>query len=886
MRRIWTFLGLMVFVPITLGQMETPPKKFEDFDKVVAGAKVYEGLFKLYQKDDHVYAEIQPNQLDRAYLAPISLARGGVGFAGHTLNFDEQWVISFKRVGDKIHLIRRNVRFKSNPGPVARAVETTYTDSVLMALRIKSIHPFRNSILIDLNDIFLSNFADLPFGFFDTNRSAWHKVKAFSKNVEFQVLATFSGRPTDDRVIDPRGNTMVIHYGIVELPEGYQPRHADDRVGHFLTAIKDFSTDDKDTSFVRYINRWRLERVDGSVWKEGGKLVPPKKKIVFWIEKSVPDEYRAVVREGILEWNKAFEKIGFRDAIEVRQQENEDFDPEDVTYSTFRWVTNDEGYAMGPSRANPFTGEIIDADIIFDASMVRFYKTSANFYKSERGITTEPDSPIQASRRGWLIPSVPLNTSASSLSWDTRESKSEDPYQERRNQLRAFRSGLCQCASHKQSELGFALAAMAATLNLKPGDKLPDEMILQAIKETVMHEVGHTLGLRHNFKASTMLKAEQLHDTNITRKQGLTASVMDYNPVNIAPKGVKQGDFFNTTIGPYDYWAIEYAYKPLTGGTEGEREELKKIASRCAEPGLDYGTDEDLATADPLINQWDLGADTLKFAQDRIALAEEMLKGIANRVVENGDGYQRARFAFSVMLNQYGNAAFLAASHVGGESIHRDHKGDKGARDPLVPIKGNKQREALKFLQEKIFTDTPFQFPPDQLRKLGADRWLHWGNEAAMRNVTYNLNDRILGVQRVALFELLNNNTLLRVQENVAKADLGDQSLQLGELFRSLSDSIFGDLPTAEKAPAYKATVIRRNLQRTYANELIRLAVRPGAPADARSLARLHLRELYKKTDALLQLPKGPTDDTTRAHLEDLKEQIDKALKATVTITP
>ncbi len=152
--------------------------------------------------------------------------------------------------------------------------------------------------------------------------------------------------------------------------------------------MKDFGSDSKDTAFVRYINRWRLERADGSPWKEGGKLVPPKKKIVFWIEKSVPDEYRAAVREGILEWNKAFEKIGFRDAIEVRQQENEDFDPEDINYSTFRWIATDRGYAMGPSRANPLTGEIIDADIIFDASMVRFYKRDQQtLQEREAGIT-------------------------------------------------------------------------------------------------------------------------------------------------------------------------------------------------------------------------------------------------------------------------------------------------------------------------------------------------------------------------------------------------------------------------------------------------------------------------------------------------------------------
>ena len=157
---------------------------------------------------------------------------------------------------------------------------------------------------------------------------------------------------------------------------------------------------------------------------------------------------------------------------------------------------------------------------------------------------------------------------------------------------------------------------------------MPDDLINQAIKEVVMHEVGHTLGLRHNFKASTMLPNDQLHDTKITREKGLVGSVMDYSPVNLAPKGVKQGDYFTTTIGPYDYWAIEYAYKPLSGGTEGEYAELQKIAAQGAQPGHDYGTDEDtFLTSDPLINRFDLGNDVMKFAEDRMLLSEELAQG-------------------------------------------------------------------------------------------------------------------------------------------------------------------------------------------------------------------------------------------------------------------
>src|SRR4029078_9100996 len=128
-----------------------------------------------------------------------------------------------------------------------------------------------------------------------------------------------------------------------------------------------------------------------------------------------------VVRVVIVNCNMPCDMIGFRDAIEVRQQEAEDFDPEDVTYSTFRWITTDIGYAMGRPRANPYTGEIIYADIIFDASMVRFYKRDQQLYRTDAGLTTEPDSPIQAARHGWSIPrSAMLGLS----SWNT---KADDP---------------------------------------------------------------------------------------------------------------------------------------------------------------------------------------------------------------------------------------------------------------------------------------------------------------------------------------------------------------------------------------------------------------------------------------------------------------------------
>jgi hypothetical protein len=889
----------LLLIVVTPGAAEpgddAPEKKFGDFAKLTKGAKEVDGLFKLWHKDDHVYMEIQPQQFDKPLLAPIAIARG-LGSGGTTLNDDDQWVLVFRRVGDKVHLIRRNVRYQAKPGtPAAKAVETTYADSVIMALKIEALNPIRNAVVIDLNEIFFTDFARLPLGSIDTSRTVWQKVKGYPKNIELQVAATYTGGGRENGVIDSRGKTVVIHYGLVELPDSYQPRLADDRVGYFLTVVKDFSSESRESSFVRYVNRWRLERADGSPWKEGAKVVPPKKKIVFWIEKSVPDEYRAAVREGILEWNKAFEAIGFRDAIEVRQQENEDFDPEDINYNTFRWTTNDQGYAIGPSRANPLTGEILDADILFDASMVRYWKTSHLVQRPGKGYE-EPASLIQASQRGWLMPRPSLIIGQSG--WDSRPAA--DPEEQLRLHFQMFRQGMCQCASQKRFELGLGAMTWMAR---NPGEKVPDELIAQSIKETTMHEVGHTLGLRHNFKASTMLKSEQLHDTNLTRKKGLVGSVMDYNPVNLAPKGVKQGDYFSTTIGPYDYWAIEYGYKPLSGGTDGEVDDLKKIASKSAQPGLDYGTDEDLlAGPDPLCNQWDLGSDPMKFAQDRIVLAEELLKGLADRVVEKGESYQATRGAFGMLLRQYGDGAYLVSRHVGGVELHRDHRGDANGRDPFVPLTGARQRNALKFLQEHILTDKPFSFPPDLLRKLAADRWMHWGNEQnVMRNVDYTLYDRILRIQAVVLDELIDAATLARIQNNAVRSDKDDQPLTVAEVFRALTDSVWGDLPSGDKPAPQPSSVILRNIQREYLQRLTTLVLgkRTGGegffaillgggasvPPDALSLARMHLRDTAKRIDLALADKKSTADDTTRAHLEECKERIAKVLSASMQVS-
>jgi hypothetical protein len=433
---------------------------------------------------------------------------------------------------------------------------------------------------------------------------------------------------------------------------------------------------------------------------------------------------------------------------------------------------------------------------------------------------------------------------------------------------------------------------------------LPEEFVGQAIKHIVMHEVGHSLGLRHNFKASTMLTNEQLHDTAITHSKGLVGSVMDYSPLNIAPKGKKQGDYYSTTLGPYDYWAVEYAYKPIDGD---EASELKKIAARAPEHDLVYGTDEDvILNDDPYVNRWDLGSDPCAFGKERIELAEQLLKDLDDRVVKEGESWARTRRAFQLLLQQWGDGATLAAQYVGGQSVSRNHKADKDAHDPIQPVPGAKQRECLGFLVDSILSDRAFRFSPALLRRLGAERWNHWGSSPLSgASVDISVLERILAIQKIVLSHCLAPATLARLQNQQLQADPGSDPLRMEEVFRSLSDGVWSDLDHLcatrdAKSPKPGLSIIRRNLQREYLARLSGMVLgnsvgsagdrfvylvflrggETSVPADARALARLHLKEISGRIGKVLDASNVVIDDTTRAHLEECRHRIAKVLEA------
>ncbi|HEV7279924.1 MAG TPA: zinc-dependent metalloprotease [Pirellulaceae bacterium] len=861
----WTLLAFATcgFATSAFAADEAAPKW-----KAILGdkSKTLEGMLTVHKNDEKVFFELTPGDYSSEYIVLISISKGiGVEplYGGMSWGFGDDWVWQFRKIGDRVMVVRKNVRFKAKAGtPEAGAVSRAYSDSVLFSLPAGEKGP-KGGDLVDVTSIFMSDLPQIQEvlkGFaFSGAKSTWADVKTFPDNVELEVAATYASSGTEefDTVPDSRGVTLNVHYSVSKVPStDYKPRVADDRVGYFMTAVKDFTDDGRKDDFIRYVNRWNLQKADPSKEKS-----PPKKPIVFWVENTVPFQYRKTVADGIAEWNKAFEQAGFLNAIEVRQQpESADWDPEDVNYNTFRWITSNAGFAMGPSRVNPYSGQILDADIIFDADFLRSWKMEFE--------TLTPQS-IAAMTGGDL---------------DSRP-EANDP--NRYDPRRATASSHSFYRAEFARQLAFggaALAAVAADPKVREAEM--EKLIQQGLKEVVMHEVGHTLGLRHNFKASKYRTLEAANDPNAPTEV-LTASVMDYTPVNISPEGVPQGQYYQTALGPYDLWAIEYGYREFPSN---EKEGLTKIAARSGEAELLFSTDEDTlgVDPDPDSNRFDFGKDPVAFAERRLQIARQTIPTIVDRLVEEGDDYSDARKAFNVLLSQQGTSCYFVSRYVGGFETSRSHKGDANGKPPIQPVDVKTQRDALAFLERTILADEPFQFPKEVYPYLGVSRWSHWGNSAA-RSKELPLHDTILNFQDRVFAQLLSPITLTRIHDGELQVKPDQDYLTTAELIDRLTKATFTEVlenkfegkEFTAREPAVSS--LRRNLQRKYVERLGNLALgRAGAPEDCVTIAYAQLDGLKTKIDEAKKNEK--LDAYTKAHLLETGKTIERILDAKIAL--
>lgn len=897
--------------------LTTVTKDYEEVPPATAGERRYYKLW-IREKDGQMLAALPGGYDGRKFFIALTIA-SGEDYAG--LQAGDMYVY-WKRYDKRLALIEPNIEIKSTGDQESKSsVERLFTDRVILDVPIVSMSG--GSPVIDMDALLIGQAGKFFGGSVRISNSRLIKIKkakAFPKNVElaFEV-------PTSN------GRLQTLHYSISEIPgtPGYRTRKADERVGYFTTGYQDLGKFEDPETRVRYINRWHLEKADRSL-----KTSPPKNPIVFYIEHTTPVRYRRWVRQGLLYWNKAFEKVGISNAIEVYYQDarsgaHMEKDPEDVRYNFIRWLSNNRGTAIGPSRVHPETGQILDADIILTDGWIRHYWTQYNEIMPDiamEGISPETLAWLQ-DHPNWdprvrLAPPAEREHISQELAKHGHQAYGGHPITQvdstligddeydglagRTSQL----NGLCTLTQGKAFDV--AMFRMYMSLIAEEGkeeengekkeedkekeeekkeekkeketliDGIPESFIGPLIAELTCHEVGHTLGLRHNFKASSLYTMSKINSKELKGQKPHASSVMDYLPVNMNYKdGEVQGDYTMIGVGPYDIWAIEYGY------TQDESD-LKKILARVAEPQLQYGTDEDTFGPDPFARRYDFSSNPLDYANNQIRIARYNRGRIIDELVKDGDSWAKTRRYYEMTLSLQLRAVSMMGNWLGGAFVYRDKKGDKNGRLPIEVVQAKKQRDALNFVIENIFRDEAFGLNEDLLRRMSVDKW--WDDfSSILTDATWPIHDRIMGIQASVLASLMYPTTLRRIYDNEFLVPADEDALTLPELLDTITEAVWSELDekTGKKYTARKPMIssLRRNLQREHMELLIDLSKSGYFGTSAyKPIANLVIEKLKQikddKIGPILDTDDKKLDPYSRAHLKDAVAQIEKALEA------
>ena len=866
----------------TGGPPATPPGTPQPFATVIKDAKQTDGLFTVWQKDDKVWLELKPEDFDKPFYLSPKIARGigemrlfGGSMASSWGRYGRPQIVQFQKVHNQVRLVAVNSEFIARAGtPEARAVSAAFSPSLLASTAVASApHPQRKTVLVEANGLFVNDMLGLGMslsrGFrqgysFDARHSSIDRVRAKADLVVFEVTGHYAtpnlsfptpgaappGAPaptTPAGLPDARSMFFGLHYSLGKLPEvPMTPRRADARVGHFTTNVQDFTSDLARTPKQRFANRWRLEKKDPAA-----ALSEPVKPITFWLDKTIPLAYRGAITEGILEWNKAFEKIGFKNAIVVQQQPDDaDFDTLDLGVASVRWMTNAQPSfgAIGPSHMDPRTGEILDADIGFESLSSRSLRATRAQVLG-KGFTADWGSLLQAADavREGLLPGTPFSSHV--------------------------HGDACLHGDFAAEQLSYALDVLEARGDLDPDSPEVHQFVLDYLKDTTMHEVGHTLGLRHNFRSSRIYTEQQLSDEAFTRANSLAGSVMEYAPINLPRPGQKGGTAWQLVLGPYDFWAIEYAYKPLA--PKDEAAELQRIASRNAERELAYGTDEDNSLGiDPESLTFDLGDDPVAFAKKRFDIGRDLISRQESRVLKPEADYSVLRRAITYAVRDMGRAAGILARQIGGVRTLRDHPGT--GRDPLQPVAAAVQREALEALSKGVMSENSLKLSPALQRKLAPsydDRTDAVFGDMQPTETDFSMDAFVTQLRKALLAQLTSDGVANRLLDSVGKLPQGE-AFPLSELYARLRSDIWSELASAaDIAPS------RRELQREHLNRIAGQILRPtAARADTRSLMRAEALALQKSLKTAAARPVWNAE--VRAHLQDSLDLLSEALAA------
>jgi hypothetical protein len=591
----------------------------------------------------------------------------------------------------------------------------------------------------------------------------------------------------------PGRASVVVHYSMVKLPEKpMMPRLFDERVGYFTTNAVDYGKEEHRAPHVRYIARWRLEKMDPAA-----AVSDPVKPIVYYIDAATPVKWRAWLQRGIESWQPAFEAAGFSHAIVAKMAptpaEDPSFSPEDVRYSVIRWMPSTTENANGPHISDPRSGEILNADIMF-------YHNVMNL------------------QRDWYFLQVgPLDPRARKL-------------------------------------------------------PLPDDLMGRLLEFVVAHEVGHTLGLQHNMKASSLYPQEKVRDKDWVHKMGHAPSIMDYSRFNYVAQpedGIAVEDLV-PRIGPYDTFAIQWGYQPIpqAKSSEEEKPKLDEWArqqdktpwlrfSTAGAAGSDYGELTEAVGDADAIKSTAMGVKNLQ------RVAKMLMPATTTR---NGEPYEDLAELYGRMLGQWTLEMNHVAAIVGSFESQTKYVGQQGRS--FIPTPKQRQQLAVSFLAQNAFATPRWAIDPEILRRIEP--------VGALSRVRY--------AQLSVLANLLGSARFARLIEQEAVD--GGSAYSPADFLAAVRHALWRELD----GPQVRIDAYRRNLQRSYldlANGKINgtQAIPAGLPpelaaalatsGDERPFYRAELRALNAQlSDALSRT----ADRETRAHLEGARDQIGRIL--------
>lgn len=811
----------------------TLPKKATVADKV-KGNKKMEGLFTIYQDTATGTAQlyVKKSQLGKKFVYQSFSENGPNSVGLGRGNFRDNAVICFKKYFDRIEAQRMNTAYyydKNNP--VSKAEDVNKPDAIFLAEKI--IAEDSLGYLIAADGMFVGEKLDqirpifppgIPpglvfnLGSLNVAKSQYVKIRSYPNNTDVIVdLAYDNPAPFNaggNDIADARFNRVRIQHTFIEVPEnnGFKSRMDDPRVGFFTQEITDL-TSIKPTPYHDVIHRWNLQKKD-----PGATLSEPVEPIVWWIENTTPYEYREIIKEAGEKWNEAFEKAGFKNAVVMKvQPDDATWDAGDVRYNVIRWVSSPyPSYgAYGPSFVNPVTGQILGADI-----MVEWY--SGSFTPVYDEVFANP---------GGQLPEK-------------------------------FNPNACTMANELKAQYITGITALEA--NDAPESEIK-EMHKQFLYYLVLHEMGHTMGLNHNMKASQMLSLEQLNNKSITRVKGLQGSVMDYPAINISLDKTKQGDYYTTKPGPYDLWAIEFGYTPTSNDVQ-EEAFRKKVLSRSNESDLAFGNDADDMRSpgkaiDPHVNVNDMSSDAVGYAEDRFKLVNNIMPKLKDKYARQDGSYGELRARYGLLNSQRASMINAVSRYVGGVYVDRSFVGQNTSNKPLTPVPVAYQKKAMDVLTRYVFAPNAFDadkaiFPYLQSQRRGFDFF----STTEDYKITAVMNN--LGTAPLA--HILHPVTLQRI----TNSRLYGNDYSVMDVMNDLTKGIF------DADMAGNVNVYRQYLQGAYVKNLTDII---GERSTYDEVSKAAARSSLKKIRTKLAAANGGNEET-KAHRGNLIFMIDKSL--------